>query len=110
MPVEHVSDGCVARIRQETRMPQRISRLRVEGDEVARTVAAEHQVARSGQQTLRSDTRGVLPCDFAGLDVDRPKLSLYGRPAAFRAGITFRLRVRVRLIEHGVGLRSADIE
>src|SRR4051794_40861223 len=38
MPVQHVSDGGVAGIRQETGVPERITVSRVEGDEVSGTV------------------------------------------------------------------------
>src|SRR5580704_7132474 len=102
MPVEHVSDRCIAGIRLETGVPKRFAVTRVERDKVSGAVAAEEQVTGRRKKRLSADVRGVFPGDLARLDVDGAEFRSYDTAAALVAGVTLGLIVRVRLIEDRV--------
>src|SRR5689334_2011701 len=91
MPVEQIRDRSVARIRNQSGMPERFTGPRVKRNEVTGAVAAEQQIAGGGQQALSSDVGGMLPCDFAGLNINGSQFRFYDTAAALSPGVSFRL-------------------
>ena len=99
MSIEHVSDGCVAGVRQKTGMPKWLATPRIEGDKVPGAVGAEEQIAGGSEQCLVADVGRVFPCDLACFDIDGAEFSLDDAAAALGPGIAFGLRIGIGFVE-----------